>query len=431
MADLKNALRGALAASVLAVSLAATAAAQLPSASPAALGMGDNYTALARGFGAVAWNPANLGLSGNPRFSLAIMGLRGTSDLGPITGADVARYQGVSLPDDVRDAWMQRIEDEGGEQGQLGAGVTYFGMSVGRFAMQISSAVSGEANLAPDAMELILYGNAGRTGTPRDTRLDGAHLTGAMTTTAALAWARPIDLAVGRLSIGATAKYIMGNALVHGEDGGSFLSANASEVIIRFPLIVSDTGGGASTGNHGRGMALDLGAAWQSGPLTAGLALQNLINTFKWNASSLFYKPINIYNGPDTSYSESGRALPLDSAPAEVRGWLDQQRFKPAVAAGVAFQATRALLVTADVRHELGDGMRIAERTHTGIGAELRAIPFVPLRVGVSTLLGGYALAGGTGVEIGPVNLTISGQDRHTRNGRAPAIAFGVTIGTR
>jgi hypothetical protein len=261
--------------------------------------------------------------------------------------------------------------------------------------------------------------------------LNGAHVTGALTTTAALAWAHPIDLVVGRLSVGATAKYIVGNALVHGEDGGSFLSANATQVSIRFPLIVSDTGAGSSTGNHGRGMGLDIGAAWQSGPLTAGLAVQNIVNTFKWDASGFFYKPISIYNGPDTSYSKSSIALPLDSAPPAVRDWLTQQRYKPALAAGVAFQATRTLLLTADVRHELGDGMRIAERTHTGIGAELRAIPFIPLRVGASTLLGGYALAAGTGLEVGPVNLTVSGQDRHTRSGRSPAIALGVTFGAR
>ena len=420
-------------AGVLAASLAsaALAGAQLPSASPAALGMGDNYTAMARGFGAVAWNPANLGLAGNPRFSLALLGLRGSSDLGPISTSDVARYQGVALPDEVRDAWMQRIEDQGGEQGQLGGGVTYVGASVGRFAMQVSSAVSGDANLAPDAMELLLYGNAGRTGTPREMKLAGAHVTGALTTTAAISYGRPLELGIGRFSIGATAKYITGNALVHGEDGGSYLAANASEITVRFPMIMSDTGGTSSSANHGTGFGLDIGGAWQSGPLTAGLALQNIVNTFRWDASSFLYKPINGYYGADTSYSESGTALPLDSAPPAMRDWLSAQRYKPALAAGVAFQATRALLVTADLRPELGDGMRLAERTHTGIGAELRAIPFVPLRVGVSTAADGWALAGGLGIEVGPVNLTLSGQDRHTTNGRSPAVALGVTFGTR
>ena len=423
--------RGAAATVALSVLAAATAGAQLPSASPAALGMGDNYTAVARGYGAVAWNPANLGLSGNPRFSLALLGMRGSSDLGPVTGSDVARYQGLQLPNDVRDAWMQRIEDEGGEQGQIGAGITYVALSRGRFAVQVASAISGDANLAPDAMELLLYGNAGRTGTPRTTRLDGARITGAMTTTGAIAWAHPLDLGIGRLSIGATAKYIVGNALVHGEDGGSYLAANASSVNIRFPIILSDTGAGSPNGNHGRGMGLDLGGAWQSGPLTAGLSLQNIVNTFRWDASSFFYKPINIYNGADTSYSASSVALPLDSAPSGIRDWLARQRYMPALAAGIAWQATPLILLTGDVRHELGDGMRIAERTHTGIGAELRMIPFVPLRFGASTLLGGYALAAGTGIEIGPVNLTLSGQDRHTRLGRAPAIAIGLSFGAR
>ena len=428
--EMKHSYRvaGVIAAAVIG---AASAGAQLPSASPAALGMGDNYTALARGFGAVAWNPANLGLPGNPRFSLAILGIRGSSDLGPIGTSDVARYQGIALPNEVRDAWMQRIEDQGGEQGQLGGGVTYLGASVGRFALQLSSTVSGDANLAPDAMELILYGNAGRTGTPRAMNLAGAHLTGALTTTAAFSYGRPIELGIGRLSVGATAKYIVGNALVHGEDGGSYLAANASEINVRFPMILSDTGGASSSANHGTGFGLDIGGAWQSGPLTAGLALQNIVNSFRWDASSFYYKPISGYYGADTSYSESGTALPIDSAPPSMRDWLSAQRYKPALAAGVAFQATRALTVTADLRHELGDGMRLAERTHTGIGAELRAIPFIPLRVGVSTAADGWALAGGTGLEVGPVNLTLSAQDRHTTNGRSPAVALGVTIGTR
>jgi hypothetical protein len=49
----------------------------------------------------------------------------------------------------------------------------------------------------------------------------------------------------------------------------------------------------------------------------------------------------------------------------------------------------------------------------------------------VTKMSGGWALAGGTGVEVGPVNLTISGQDRHTGQGRTPAVALGLTIGTR
>ena len=88
---------------VCVLALARQAAAQLPSASAASLGMGDNYTALARGFAAVSWNPANLGLANNPDFSLTFLGARGTGDLGPVSMKDVSAYGGQILPDAVRD----------------------------------------------------------------------------------------------------------------------------------------------------------------------------------------------------------------------------------------------------------------------------------------------------------------------------------------
>jgi len=135
-----------------------------------------------------------------------------------------------------------------------------------------------------------------------------------LTTTGAVSYGRSLDLPFGRLALGATGKYIVGNALVHGQDAGSFLSANASQISVDFPLIVSDTGGGNTSANHGHGIGLDLGAAWQSGPLTAGLALQNIVNTFRWDASSMYYKPMSAYYGADTSYSQSSGALPIETA---------------------------------------------------------------------------------------------------------------------
>src|SRR5919199_3719364 len=72
------------AAAIIALACAAhPAAAQLPSASAVALGSGDNYTALARGYNAVAWNPAGLAMPGNPGFSLTILPVRGSGGLRP------------------------------------------------------------------------------------------------------------------------------------------------------------------------------------------------------------------------------------------------------------------------------------------------------------------------------------------------------------
>ncbi|HEX8851644.1 MAG TPA: DUF5723 family protein [Gemmatimonadaceae bacterium] len=429
MSDAINFRRGAIvAATILAAS---TAGAQLPSASPAALGMADNYTAMARGFGAVAWNPANLGLPHNPRFTLTLLGVRGAGDLGPITTDDIARYQGIRLPNEVRDAWMQRIDANGGENGQVGGGVTYLGLSMGRFALQVASNASVDANLPPGAMELALYGNAGRTGNAQDITLDGAHLTGAVTTTAGLSWAHAIDVGLARLSFGATTKYILGNALVHGEDRGSMLSASSSQIDLRFPLVLSDTGNSSSIGNHGSGVGLDLGAAWDSGPLTASVAVLNVVNTFRWDASSFYYKPIQAYYGSDTSYSSNNVTMPLDSAPADVRAWLDDQRFKPILSMGVALRASNRLTLAADVRREMGDGLHVGDRTHVGAGAEFRVLPFIPLRAGVGVHAEGISLAAGTGLELGKINLTVSAEDRRTASGHAPGAAVGISFGGR
>src|SRR5919206_5228981 len=103
------------AAAIIALACAAhPAAAQLPSASAVALGTGDNYTALARGYNAVAWNPAGLAMPGNPGFSLTILPVRGSGGLSPITLSDVADFSGTTIPDDVKASWLERIAAAGG-----------------------------------------------------------------------------------------------------------------------------------------------------------------------------------------------------------------------------------------------------------------------------------------------------------------------------
>lgn len=412
---------------LLSALLSAPLSAQLSSASPAALAMGDNYTALARGFAAVSWNPANLGLHSNPTFSLTILGVRAASDLGPVTLGDIAQYDGETLPDDAKARWMKRVEDGRGELGDLGAGITYFGLSAGRFAVLLSSTASGSVNLAPGAVELALYGNAGRTGTASDFALTDSRLATAATSTAAVAFAHPVDFAAGRLALGITARYVIGHAFLHGEDRGSSLGSDPVAFDLRFPIVVSDTGA-AGTANRGHGVGLDLGASWQSGPMTWSVAAQNVFNTFRWDADRFFYYPIQAFFNADTSYTVSA-ARPIAEAPDDVRAWVSDQRIRPTIAIGASFRPTTRLTVAADLRRQLATNFTVGARTHAGVGAELRVLPFIPLRAGFSLYDEGFALAAGTGIELGPVNLTISGQDRHSRHGRAPGFAAGVSVG--
>ena len=420
----------ALLVGVCIAALAGSAGAQLPSASAASLGMGDNYTALARGFAAVSWNPANLGLAGNPNFSLTFLGARGTGDLGPITMKDVSSYSGQVLPDAVRDQWMQRVEAGQGESGTVGAGITYLALSVGNIGFQAATTVSGDANLSPGAIELALYGNAGRTGTARDVSLAGSHLTSAVTSTFAFALAIPKETDLGTFSFGATAKYIIGNALIHGEDRGSVLGAAPTTVDVRFPIVVSDTSGTSASANHGVGVGLDIGAAYQGGSLTASVAVQNVANSFRWDAQTLYYYPLQAFFNSDTSYNVTS-PQPLASAPADVQDWVTQLRFRPTVSFGAALRANDRLTITADAHHQMSTGLSMSERTHVGVGAQIRLLPFVPLRAGAAYITDGYLLTAGSGIELGAVNISASVQDRHTPRGRSPGAAIGISFGTR
>src|SRR5690349_5657715 len=121
----------------LCVALAGGANAQLASASAASLALGDNYTALARGFNAVNWNPANLGMPGNPLVSFGLAG-RGAAGMGPITLGDFAQYGGQNLPQSVMSTWLSRVQQQG-YQSLAADGAGSFGLSIGNMAFQLSS----------------------------------------------------------------------------------------------------------------------------------------------------------------------------------------------------------------------------------------------------------------------------------------------------
>ncbi|NIR34826.1 MAG: hypothetical protein GWN07_12020, partial [Actinobacteria bacterium] len=166
---------------------AAPLSAQLPQASATALGMGYNTTASTRGFAAIANNPAGLGVDDSPGFSLAVPALAVQGGLGPVTLADLAEWEGRLVPASVKDEWLERVRESGGQSGPVLAGATPVALSVGSFGFQLSTQAGGEANLAPDLVELMLYGNAGRTGSAQDFDLEGSSLDGFILTTAAVA----------------------------------------------------------------------------------------------------------------------------------------------------------------------------------------------------------------------------------------------------
>lgn len=403
--------RGAqpLQAALVAIFLAAApAVAQLPSASTAALGMGENLTAGARGYDATAWNPANLGLHGNPLASGAFFPARGSAGLAPVGPGDLADFAGADVPSGVRQGWLDRIRAEGREQGSAGADLSIVSVQVRSIGFQVSTSARALADVSADAAELILFGNTGADGTPRNLALADSRIDGAWTSTAALAFGHGFPAGkAGRVAFGVTAKYTLGHVLAYGKDNGSRFDADPLQASLDFPVITTDS---ASRFNNGAGFGLDLGVAWQRPRWTAGVTLRNLANSFRWKEDRLRYRSAHAFFAADSSASaDFDDERPFAEAPASLRQEVLDLGFKPVLSAGVAFRPTPRLLVDADIRQRLGDGgIEIDPQTHAGVGAEFRPVAWLPLRAGAAYVTGGAEIAGGFGIELGSYALGAS-----------------------
>ena len=434
-------LRAAAAALALTV-IPSVAQAQIGNPLPQAVGMAGNYTALARGFGAVSWNPAGLGMPDNPGFSLSFLPITATAGLDPITPAHLAEYDGVLIPADVRREWVDMIRAEGGEQGSLAGDFTYLAFSIGPVGFQASTNVRSRVNVAPDVAEVFFFGNAGYAGVPGSYDLEGSNFDIAGTSSLAASLAIPLHLTLGPLpdqhfSVGATVSYIVGNFMVLGQEENSGLTSNPLEVMVRFPMVhteLPDSTGefDAATGlDNGRGLGLDVGAAWQGGIFSAGVVVKNLINTFEWDLSSLRYRAGEATWNADTSFT-SFEELPIEQAPADILERIhDLYEFSPVMSAGVAARILPFLTLTGEVRHAVKENLDVGARNHLGVGAELRILPILPLRAGVSLISGGYQFAGGAGLKLGPVQLAASGAVRETDLGADAVASVGLLFGVR
>ena len=432
---LRSIARAIIIALAMACAYALPLRGQVPSASAPALGLADNFTAVAKGFNAVAWNPAMLGMPDNPRFSIAILPVRGSAGIGPITLADIAGYESRFLDDAVKQDWLRRIIENGGQEGTASGDVTYLGLSAGRFAVQLSTMSHVEANLSPDAAELLLFGNAGRA-TGDDFDLGSSSVRGMVTSTAAVSFAQslPIRFLIPvleqHLSVGVTVKYTVGNALVFGRNVGSVVSSTDGEIDVAFPLIQSDSVASAHSIDRGRGVGIDLGAAWRGGPLSLSASVRNLYNSFAWDTASFVYRPGRVqFDGTtgDAQFDMEAYA----NAPEELKSTVRGFTFARQLVVGGAWRASETLRVSADVRQHVGQGIELGPRSHLGVAAEYRPLSFIPLRAGYAQITGGYQLGAGVGIDLGPASLSASAGRRRGGLGADNLVAFGLSFGDR
>jgi hypothetical protein len=374
-------------------------------------------TASARGFAAVANNPAGLGHRDSPGFSLVLPAVSADIGLGPITFAELADFDGQLVPASTKEDWLRRVTAAGSQSGSVAAGVTPLALSIGPVGFQVSTLAVGSADLPPDAVELLLFGNAGRTGTPRDFTLEHASLDGFVLTTAALSIG--LQVADG-LYLGATGKYTMGNALLFGRDAGSLASASPLAVELAVPILHPDSD--QPSFDHGTGVGLDLGAMWGSRSLTLGATVQNVVHTFEWELDRMVYRPGEALFNTDTTTSDFDER-PASSAPAGFLDEVSDLTIRPVLSVGAEWRPSTLLKLQADVRKRSPKGLQLGPEFHAGVGAELGLLSFLPLRAHAAVVTDGVQFGGGASLVLGPVNLSAAGALR-TGDGKEAALAM-------
>lgn len=382
---------------------AADAVAQVPM-SPRSLGTGGALLGATRGEEAVFHNPAHLGLSDSPRWSVSLAGASVAAELhGLSIGELIDLIEYDDLSDADRSALFAKIPADGARlevDFRSPVGTAQFG----RFGFGVGYLMVGGHSLSRDITDLILNGfEEGRIDYDvRDTRGDRATV-----------WdfAVAYGTEVGPVSLGVTGHLLLGGRLVR-----TFMTDPVIDVAGR--NIEVDFMGIRSRG--GTGAALDFGAAYQlrndlllSGVITSAFSRIDWSDVVSVRELYLSREDFDANESIRTYYDRwlaserpitaSDEAL-LDVTPQR---FLQVDAQLPTTASlGLAWQPLESTDLLLAYSEELTDGRLGGDwQRRLAIGAEQR-FWLLAVRAGVAGDLDGEHMITG-GISFGPMHLGI------------------------
>ena len=399
---------------------------QLAAASVRAMGMGGAATSSVRGFGAVAANPAGLAMSDAPTFSATLLPVGFVNGMDPIRLSDIAAVQGGVVSDATKSRWMEMVTGAGAQVGPVGGGVTWLAVSMKSFGLHLSTVVAADMDLAPEVVELALYGNAGRTGSPTDLAASGSGAHGWAVSTAGFAFGLPFDAGGGEAAVGATVKFSLGHAAGMMDGGRASASSSPLAVAADFPTIYTKRD---DIGNVGSGFGLDLGVQFASPRgLKLGAAIENVFNTFAWEEAKLAYRPVAM-DLRDGEFDTNLAPVSFSQAPAALRSQWEDLSFSPRVSAGAAYDVSDSFTVSAELQRRFGGGIGLGPDFSAGVGGEWRGLSALALRAGGSLVTGGFEAGGGAAIQANRFNISLAGGVRSIDSVTALVGMAGVSIG--
>ena len=428
----------------------AALAAQLPDPSTRALGMGDAYGAIARGYEAVYWNPSALAMIGRPGLSIGLPHLDLRVGSNAYGFADFKKYAHSFLSQADKQTLYDKITGSTLDL-TTHVGMAPFGLSIGPFGLLVGAAGEVNGNIGKDAVRLALFGNAPRPNESTNFSAAGSLGRAWAATTAAGSFALPFSLPVGRLAVGVTYKYVVGNFLGFAQDLGTqiafnplFTATEAGQALYTNYGTgcnnIQPLGTGPCGGKAGNGYGVDLGATLQllHGGITVSAMVVNAFGSMTWDQSRLAYdrnlrqsQQLSSGKVQDTVLVKQSLDANGISANAQASALRDSllanANFAKVARAGFALHSGKlTLAATGQIR--LKEGLDEQSEKLLSAGVEYRLLGIIPLRVGGSTdFAGATMLSAGTGLQLLGINLDLSAAN--ISGTTHPGVRLGAGVG--
>ncbi len=450
--------------------------------SPRSMGLGQAYTALARGPEATFWNPANLALSGDSKFHWDLVGV-GFSLFAENNSFSVTTYNdnftdsnsNVSpngskyyiSPADKGDI-LSDIPGEGLKMNVdfdpfLAVGIPVNGgvaFTIGeiRSAVSIGLTTGFEGEIPKDMFELFLFGN--EFGEAYDiSDWDGSGwAVGTINFSGAKAF-MPAQLKsfLSEFTAGGTLKLSFGSYAEITESGGSGLISRVNGADLYSYLITRSAGidygsniledkPKPSLGGTGFGLDFGMAGVTKNRKVTFSLGFLNLLDTFSWSTDSrqdsLFVQAndLRITRFADEKSRSIEDVLDnpdVDSDPTntdfnKLQSEGSFSRSLPAMMRlGVAYEGMPKLTVVGNWDQAFSSGFGVDATPRLAGGVEYRLVDWFPMRFGLS--LGGRSSGSSIGFAFGPfilphLRVSLLETALVTRGGFFPGIAKGTAI---
>jgi len=359
---------------------------------PQSIAMANAYSAKARGTNVIGWNPANLGLDGNPSFSIQF----GVLPLVPVISIQMNNstispfwinskfMTGTYLTDEDKESLMDDIPDDGLDFTPL-LHFRILDLSFGRWAVSIGQEVTGTIIFPKSLFRLAFFGNEFEK--PID--LSKTDVEMQAVATVGVAHGRVINIPSGipllsefvqKISIGAAAKLLVGEGYV------GFEKMNASAITYDDHI---DLNGNvkANYGVGGLGVAFDLGAAAEiNDKITTNISLNNLFGFVNWG---IVKSGIAEYSfAAEISSEDYDNIDSLLEAGVKEDTTYETNKFRthyPAyLLVGGAYKFSDELDIYANYRQYFRNQLASSISPTISIACEYRPLSWLPIRAGIS-----------------------------------------------